>query len=77
MPKMGLLILTKHVSKNKSNLKIFGSINSNKTFDLKGESNVFKLEESQFIKNISNQFSGYFKFSMGVKGEVTKTWILK
>lgn len=59
------------LSKNKSNLKIFGSINSNKTFDLKGESNVFKLEESQFIKNISNQFSGSFKFSMGVKGEVT------
>lgn len=57
--------------KNNSHIDIDGSINSNKTFALKAKSDIFKLEESEFVKSFSSQFFGSFNFDMEVTGPVS------
>lgn len=55
---------------NSGFINFFGSINSNKTFDIKAQSDVLKLEDSEFIKSFSNQFFGSFQFNMLVEGPI-------
>lgn len=56
--------------KNKSEFKIDGIINEKKQFELIGTGKNFKLEESEFIKDFSNQIFGFFDFTMKVKGPI-------
>lgn len=60
-----------HLRKNNSGrVDFMGTINANKTFDIKAKSETLKLEDSEFVKSFSSQFFGLFNFTMAVDGPI-------